>query len=74
MTGRPVVGGNPGAGQQRDTQELCLPDCLRLRDRGAAEGARVELTVCEGAVDVHPLVPAPEGRAAAAAIVRELAG
>ena len=56
------------------TRELCLPDSLRLRDRAAAEGARVELTVCEGAVHVYPLVPAPEGRAAAAAIVGEIAG
>ena len=56
------------------TRELCLPDALQLRDRGAAEGARVELTVCEGAVHLYPLVPAPEGRAAAAAIVREIAG
>ena len=72
MTGRPAAGGDPGAGQQCDTQELCLPGCLPLRDRGAAEGARVELTVCEGAVHVYPL--APEGRAAAAAIVREIAG
>ncbi|TFV55252.1 steryl acetyl hydrolase [Geodermatophilus sp. DF01-2] len=56
------------------TRELCLPDALRLRDRGAAEGAHVEVTVCEGAVHDYPLVPAPEGRAAAAAIVQEVAG
>ena len=53
---------------------LCLPDALRLRARGAAGGARVELTVGGEAVHVHPSVPAPEDRAAAAAIVREIAG
>ena len=56
------------------TREICLPDALSLRDRARAEGADVELTVCEGAVHVYPLVPAPEGRAAAGAIVREIAG
>jgi acetyl esterase/lipase len=55
------------------TREICLPDALALRDRARVEGAAVELTVCEGAVHVYPLVPAPEGRAAARAIVREIA-
>ncbi|MGY1745363.1 alpha/beta hydrolase fold domain-containing protein [Blastococcus sp. SYSU D00695] len=55
------------------TRELCLPDALDLRDRARAEGAAVRLTVCEGAVHVYPLVPAPEGRAAARAVVREIA-
>ncbi|MGY1769633.1 alpha/beta hydrolase fold domain-containing protein [Blastococcus sp. SYSU D00813] len=56
------------------TREICLPDALALRDRARAEGADVELTVCSGAVHVYPLVPAPEGRAAARAVVREIAG
>jgi epsilon-lactone hydrolase len=55
------------------TREICLPDALSLRDRAAAEGAPVELTVCEGAVHVYPLVPAPEGRAAARQVVQEIA-
>jgi monoterpene epsilon-lactone hydrolase len=56
------------------TRELCLPDVLLLRDRAAAGGAKVQVTVCEGAVHVYPLVPAPEGRAAARAIVAGIAG
>jgi epsilon-lactone hydrolase len=55
------------------TRDICLPDSLLLRDRAEAEGAPLRLTVCEGAVHVYPLVPAPEGRAAAAEIVREVA-
>ncbi|MGY1740694.1 MULTISPECIES: alpha/beta hydrolase fold domain-containing protein [unclassified Blastococcus] len=55
------------------TAEICLPDALALRDRARAEGAPVEVTVCRGAVHVYPLVPAPEGRAAARAVVREIA-
>ena len=31
------------------------------------------MTVCDGAVHVYPLVPAPEGRAAAREIVRVVA-
>jgi acetyl esterase/lipase len=55
------------------TREIVLPDALLLQDRAAAEGASLETTVCEGAVHVYPLVPAPEGRAAARAIVAEIA-
>ena len=55
------------------TRDICLPDSLLLRDRSRAEGTALRLTVCEGAVHVYPLVPAPEGRAAARAIVREVA-
>jgi epsilon-lactone hydrolase len=55
------------------TRDICLPDSLLLRDRASAEGAPLRLTVCEGAVHVYPLVPAPEGRAAAREIVREVA-
>jgi acetyl esterase/lipase len=51
------------------TREICLPDALQLQERARAEGVKVEVTVCEGAVHVYPLVPAPEGRAAARAIV-----
>lgn len=55
------------------TRDICLPDALLLRDRARAEGTPLRLTVCPGAVHVYPLVPAPEGRAAARAIVREVA-
>ena len=51
------------------TRDICLPDALLLRDRAMAEGADLRLIVCDGAVHVYPLVPAPEGRAAARAIV-----
>lgn len=51
------------------TREICLPDALHLQERARVEGVKVEVTVCEGAVHVYPLVPAPEGRAAARAIV-----
>ncbi|TKJ30471.1 alpha/beta hydrolase [Blastococcus sp. CCUG 61487] len=55
------------------TRDICLPDALLLRDRCAVEGAGLRLTVCEGAVHVYPLVPVPEGRAAARQIVAEVA-
>lgn len=56
------------------TRELCLPDVLLLQERAAAAGAELRVTVCAGAVHVYPLVPAPEGRAAAREIVEEIAG
>jgi acetyl esterase/lipase len=56
------------------THEICLPDVLRLQERGLAEGNKPQVTVCEGAVHVYPLVPTPEGRAAARAIVDSVAG
>ncbi len=54
------------------TRDIALPDVLLLRERGAAVGADVRVTVCQGAVHVYPLVPAPEGRAAARAVVDEV--
>jgi acetyl esterase/lipase len=51
------------------THEICLPDVLELQERATRDGAQLEVTVCEGAVHVYPLVPAPEGRAASRAIV-----
>ena len=56
------------------TRELCLPDVLALQDRADRAGVPVQVTVCEGAVHVYPLVPAPEGRRAARAIVTRIAG
>ncbi|MFG2958716.1 alpha/beta hydrolase fold domain-containing protein [Streptomyces sp. NPDC048291] len=55
------------------TRDLFYPAVRRLAERAAREGAAVHVTVCEGAVHVYPLVPAPEGRAAARAIVRSAA-
>jgi monoterpene epsilon-lactone hydrolase len=55
------------------TREICLPDALQLQERAAAEGAELNVTVCEGAVHVYPLVPVPEGRAAARTIVATVA-
>jgi monoterpene epsilon-lactone hydrolase len=55
------------------THEICLPDVLALQERTAQEGARLDVTVCEGAVHVYPLVPVPEGRSAARAIVERIA-
>jgi acetyl esterase/lipase len=56
------------------TRDLLLPDALRLRDRAAAEGADVEVTVREGAVHVYPLTPTPEGRAGTREVVVAIAG
>jgi epsilon-lactone hydrolase len=55
------------------TREICLPDVLLLQERCAAAGVKPQVTVCEGAVHVYPLVPAPEGRAAARTIVEQIA-
>jgi acetyl esterase/lipase len=54
------------------THEICLPDVLLLQDRARSEGVKIDVTVCEGAVHVYPLVPAPEGRAAARTIVERV--
>lgn len=54
------------------TRELCHPDVLLLAERASAAGARLDLSVCEGAVHVYPLVPAPEGRSAARRIVARI--
>jgi len=56
------------------TRDLLHPDVLRLRDRAAAEGARVDLTGCPGAVHVYPLTPTPEGRAGTREVVAAVAG
>ena len=53
------------------TRELCYPDVLHLQERGVTDGVKLQATVCDGAVRVYPLVPAPEGRAAARTIVQE---
>ncbi|MFJ6088011.1 alpha/beta hydrolase fold domain-containing protein [Streptomyces sp. NPDC092369] len=55
------------------TRDLCYPDVRRLEERAATEEASVNVIVCDGAVHAYPLVPAPEGRTAARAIVRSAA-
>ncbi|MEH0416177.1 alpha/beta hydrolase [Streptomyces sp. B21-083] len=55
------------------TRDIFYPDVCRLRDRAAAEGAPLDVTVCAGAVHVYPLTPTPEGRAAATRIVKDIA-
>jgi monoterpene epsilon-lactone hydrolase len=56
------------------TREIGLPDVLLLQERCADAGVTPRVTVCDGAVHVYPLVPAPEGRAAARTIVEDVAG
>ncbi|MQY29327.1 alpha/beta hydrolase fold domain-containing protein [Nocardia aurantia] len=51
------------------TRDLFYPDALLLRQRAA----NVSVTVCQGAIHVYPLVPVPEGRAAARTIVETVA-
>jgi acetyl esterase/lipase len=55
------------------TRDLLHPDALRLAKAATAAGSTVNLTVCEGAVHVYPLLPAPEGRSATRAIIHSLA-
>lgn len=55
------------------TRDLLHPDVLCMAKAAAAAGSAVNLTVCEGAVHVYLLLPAPEGRSAAQAIVHGLA-
>lgn len=55
------------------TRDLLYPDTLRFAQLATGAGTEVHLSVCEGAVHAYPLVPAPEGRAAASAIVKSLA-
>jgi epsilon-lactone hydrolase len=54
------------------TREICLPDVLVLQQRAAEQGAVADVTVCEGAVHDYPIVPVPEGRAAARRIVQSI--
>ncbi|MGY1738140.1 alpha/beta hydrolase fold domain-containing protein [Geodermatophilus sp. SYSU D00684] len=56
------------------TRDLLHPDVVRLRDRAAAAGAQVDVTVRPGAVHVYPLTPTPEGRAGTREVVAAVAG
>ncbi|MGY1606773.1 alpha/beta hydrolase fold domain-containing protein [Geodermatophilus sp. SYSU D00700] len=67
LTGLPPIDVHVG------TRDLFHPDALRLQQRAADEQHALTLTVCQGGVHVYPLTPTPEGRAAAAAIVHEMA-
>lgn len=71
--------GGPLAGIARmdiyiGTRDILFPDVVLLCDRGAAEGAVIDLTICSGAVHVYPLTPTREGRLASTGIVSALAG
>ncbi|MEX3106752.1 MULTISPECIES: alpha/beta hydrolase fold domain-containing protein [unclassified Streptomyces] len=54
------------------TRDVFYPGVRRLRERAAAEGVPLDVTVCAGAVHVYPLTPTPEGRAAATRIVEDV--
>lgn len=66
MTGLPPVDIYVG------THDILYPDALRLRDHLSAASVPVRLTLARGAFHVYVLAPVPEGRRAAAAIVRSL--
>jgi epsilon-lactone hydrolase len=51
------------------TRDLFCPDVERFAHAARQAGVDVQITVETGAVHVYPLVPAPEGRRAAAEIV-----
>jgi acetyl esterase/lipase len=54
------------------TRDAFHPDVCRLRDRAAAEGTALDVTVRAGAVHEYPRTPTPEGRAAATRIVKDV--
>lgn len=54
------------------TRDMLYPDVRLLSQRAEQDHARVTLTVCNGGLHVYPLTPTPEGRAASAAIVRQM--
>jgi epsilon-lactone hydrolase len=56
------------------SRDLFHPDSVRLQQLGAAQQVPVTVTTCRGGIHVYPLTPTPEGRAAATAIVAEIAG
>ncbi|WP_317566677.1 alpha/beta hydrolase [Rhodococcoides yunnanense] len=64
-----TLAGLPATEVYIGTHDIFHPDTLELRDRAARAGSDVQVIECAGAVHVYPLVPAPEGRKARAAIV-----
>ena len=56
------------------TRDILWPDAVVLAQRAKAAGVEVELVEAPGLMHVYPLVPVPEGRAAADRIVHDLAG
>lgn len=54
------------------TRDILFPDVLKLRDLASAAGVSFHLTVAPGAFHVYVLAPVPEGRRAAADLVRTL--
>jgi epsilon-lactone hydrolase len=56
------------------TRDILWPDAVVLARHAKAAGVEVELVEAKGMMHVYPLVPIPEGRAAADRIVRDLTG
>ena len=54
------------------TRDLFHPDIVLMKQHADAEQVPMALAVCHGGVHVYPLTPTPEGRAASAAIVRQI--
>jgi monoterpene epsilon-lactone hydrolase len=55
------------------TRDILWPDALVLAERAKAARIEVELVEAKGMMHVYPLLPVPEGRAAADRIVRDVA-
>lgn len=55
------------------THDILWPDATRLAQRARQAGVAVDFVEAKGMMHVYPLLPVPEGRAAAERIVRELA-
>lgn len=55
------------------SRDMFYPDVMTLRRRARGQCANLSITVCHGAIHVYPLLPTPEGRTAASAIVADLA-
>lgn len=66
------LAGLPGIDLHAGTRDLSYPDCVLLRDRAAAAGVPVGLTVVDGGLHVTPLLPVREGRTAAAQIAGQV--
>ena len=56
------------------TREIGCPDAVDLAAAASDAGVQVRLTVVDGALHDYPLLPAPEGRAGARAVVAAVAG
>jgi acetyl esterase/lipase len=55
------------------TRDILNPDARLLTEKATAAGVDVDYHECRGVLHVYPLTPTPEGRAARAVIVKQLA-